>query len=217
MNGLLLVAGQGRCGSSVLLQMLHKGGMPVAGTFPDYECEEVNPFFSTSLDGRCAIPTQWLQAQDGRALKLLCPQMFALDGINVAGTLYLTRSLREQALSMQKLLGVSQAAAVAMEQSIAADDSVSLAILRLRGPLLRLSFEQIITDPRGTAAAVAAFVASCGGPALDVAAMTSAVLHRTPDCRPDMSIEAAQIQIAEERAANSARNFENSAHLNWPE
>lgn len=42
MDTLILVCGFGRCGSSLVMQMLDVGGLPVVGSFPDYERAEAS-------------------------------------------------------------------------------------------------------------------------------------------------------------------------------
>src|SRR5271163_1780808 len=36
----VVVTGFGRCGSSLVMQMLHAAGFPVTGEYPSFECEE---------------------------------------------------------------------------------------------------------------------------------------------------------------------------------
>ena len=206
MSGVLVVAGLGRCGSSMVMRMLHAGGMQVVGTAPDYEVAEMMP----TVDGY-TINADWWNAQAGRAVKFLDPTMFVLpDNAAVAGTIYLKRNHLEQAASQVKFLREMFPSAMTMEArdmipriaaSLPADDAAARASLAARGPVLDLTFEQLLADPRGSAMAIWNFLAlkqslDCFN--LDIAAMTAVVLDRHAVCAPDMSIEVRLAAQAEE-------------------
>jgi len=217
-SGVLFVAGLGRCGTTAVMTMLRAGGMPVAGSAPDFECAEMYPFdaFNESVPSEYDIPpmapTIWLNSQAGRAVKYIDPSMIRISAdAAVAGSIFLTRDPHQQAYSQMKLLrgmfpnAMSKAPAGAvlrMAAGIERDAATSLQQLQARGPVLELTFEQLITDPRGTAVAIADFVLNLFEISIDVAAMTAVVHQRKPECLPDLVVELTAIQRAEAAEAS---------------
>ena len=94
----LVVAGLGRCGTSLAMQLLDRAGYPCFGEYPSYETDETNPL--------CGIPADLLQRNEGRAVKIIDPHHAAeMCGISFNGcrVIYLTRDLTEQARSQIKM------------------------------------------------------------------------------------------------------------------
>jgi hypothetical protein len=89
----LIVAGQGRCGTSLVMQMLARAGVAVTGNAPTYEVvpEETSPAY-------------WRENFGGKAIKILDPHLkrppFGLQ----YRAIWLDRNLEQQALSQVKLL-----------------------------------------------------------------------------------------------------------------
>lgn len=84
------VAGLGRCGSSLTLQMLDAAGVPTVGSFPSYED-----------DDRLAELT-WHQAFEGRAFKLIDPHRWVALPPKLDLLIWLDRDPSEQAASQYK-------------------------------------------------------------------------------------------------------------------
>ena len=59
-----IVAGLGRCGTSLVMRMLDVAGLPTIGGYPDWECPETQGLLETD-------PAAWRSAVDGQAVKLL--------------------------------------------------------------------------------------------------------------------------------------------------
>lgn len=93
---LLMVQGFGRCGSSLTMQMLHAGGMPCAGTFPDFEPS------GTGFGDRNAYLRSI--ANHNIAVKVLEPSLVPVD-VAEARIIWLDRDPIEQAKSALKFLG----------------------------------------------------------------------------------------------------------------
>jgi hypothetical protein len=91
---ILLVCGFGRCGTSLVMQMLDTGGVPVIGRAPAYE-EMVPP--GAGVD-------YWRENFSGRAMKLLDPQRHRPPAGLDYRILWLDRDFHQQALSQVKLL-----------------------------------------------------------------------------------------------------------------
>lgn len=168
---IVLVAGLGRCGTSLVMQMLDAGGFPVAGEFPDYEFEE-----------QMALPFNkhiWLPIALGRAVKALDPFRWPPPlGID-ARCIFLVRNHREQMASQARFVG--GAAGRAQRRSgaklLAKQEQTSLKQLSdvAIGGVLKIAFETLITDPRRAAATLSFML---GG--LDVDRMVRQVRPRQP-------------------------------------
>src|SRR5690348_17944000 len=92
MNRVLIVAGLGRCGSSLMMQMLQRGGMKCAGEFPAFEMPETN---------HCSISREWLSQFSGGAVKILDPHLCTIEN-TPAVVLWLSRDHWHQAKSQIK-------------------------------------------------------------------------------------------------------------------
>ena len=93
----LLVCGLGRCGTSMVMQMLAAGGVAVTGAAPAHERDETLRLGSAEAQA-------WLRAQTGRAVKLLDPHRNGVPDDVPAITIWLNRNLDDQAASHFKML-----------------------------------------------------------------------------------------------------------------
>ncbi len=182
----IIVAGLGRCGSSLVMQMLAAAGAPCVGTYPDFE-----DAVSVLLDPRdTEAQREFYNTCKGRAVKLLDPHLnqppIGLD----YRCIFLSRHPVEQAKSMLKLLGMAnnRKARKAMEQSVRTDTGrARLAMTKIGdGRYLNITFENLIHDPEGTARVIADWVRTYRGQPLDVAAMARCVRRRPATCLPHM-------------------------------
>lgn len=202
-RSIVAVCGFGRCGSSMTMQMLHAGGVPVVGEFPAFEDEHVSCI---------PIDLLWLECQRGKALKILDPQR-VLKRAPPLRVIWLDRDAKEQARSTIKFMsamsgGTMQFARDSVRRlaaSYSQDRRAAMALFaRLQASVLVLRFEDVLSDP----VAVAAKMSSIVGPFNERAA-AAAVLRRPASCAPDMSIEQSFIERSEiadapvERGVNS--------------
>jgi len=193
-----LVCGFGRCGSSLTMQMLEAGGMPVTGDYPTFE------------DAHGAQPgnTAWFQRQIGGAVKVLDPQRVGLPKDIPCRVIWLDRRPEEQAKSQVKILrqlqhvgGLNRHAVRAFAASYGPDRVKALAAIRAAGfGLLQLSFEGLLAAPLPSAMTIAHFL---GEPMMDWHRMARVVQPRSTACRPDMSLE---ISLLAEREASLMRS-----------
>ena len=188
----ILVAGLGRCGSSLLMQMLAASGLRCAGDAPSYE-----------------FPIDWIEDDDGErdyyipadfvakhdAVKILWPARFRVEAATGAVVVWLDRNWREQARSLRKLAATvsndvppeSPDVMAAMQKNLAEMRRASVGVLR-GYPRLETSFENIIMRALDAARDVAEF-AEGYGIVLDPAAMASVVEARSPRCAESISRE----------------------------
>lgn len=190
---LIIVSGLGRCGSSLVMQMLAAAGVPHVGTFPDFEDMAVNP---------PAVTRAVLEALEPCALKVLDPHragpIFA--GLN-AVVVWLDRDRIEQAASQIKLARFARTGEVppratrrevrAMASVLDSDRTKSRAVL---SPLqsIRISYENLIHEPLLIAHWLADRLAEVGY-SLDPEVMAACVHKSTAVCAPGLGMEAALV------------------------
>lgn len=174
----IIVAGLGRCGSSMLMQLLHSGGVPCVGEWPSFEDSRVRERVAPSFVAGCA----------GRALKVLDPQRVGLPGD--VRVIWLDRDHRQQAKSHAKFLAAmtghqyDRAGRRALVGSLVRDTHAAMATIGSR-PLVRLRFEEVLQNPLTTAFSLSQFI----GVAMDIDAAARAVKVRSPECAPGLDME----------------------------
>lgn len=192
MDHLLLVSGFGRCGSSLVMQMLSAGGIPVAGEFPAFEDERA---------AMGQIDTAWLAAQKGRGVKILDPHLPEIASHLPRGipckTIFLTRNHKQQAKSNAQFMRLLEGRSTdrryvrAVATGYRKDEPKALRVLNALGPMMRLRFEALINEPRRAAERIAHFLK-----AGQVEAMAAAVLPRSALCSDNMWPEALLVERA---------------------
>ena len=184
----LVVAGLGRCGSTMVMHMLAAGGQPCVGTAPAFEVDEA-----------MSIDRSWFNSLRGQAVKVLNPHEVGIPDDVPRRTIYLERRVEEQAKSICKLLSLVDGRPVPsaryrrlMQDSLKRDNKTAKAMLRLptgpknSGRLIVMQFEEILAFPH-QAARQLSMMAMVGS--FDVAAAAAIVQHRSPFCASDMAIE----------------------------
>lgn len=178
----VIVAGLGRCGSSLTMQMLAAGGMPCVGEPPAFEDARLEP-------GR-HVDEAWFRGLIGNAIKVLDPHHVQLPKAATARVIWLNRDYREQAASQAKFLqavagiGGVEDVAIAFRRSMPAERKQALCALA-GWPILEQAFEALILEPEAAAHAINAFV----GGHLDEAAMAHVVRRRPTECAPGLEME----------------------------
>lgn len=168
MNELVLVSGLGRCGLSLMMQMLDAGGLPVwspnRAKWPDYELGE-NTHENYVPQGATGL------------MKWVDPTRFAPPRW-VKRTVYLTRNAHQQAKSMSKLIGGGPAFArrdlQALANGIRRDNKRAIAAAAARGAVLPVSFADLIGNPTEVLRRVEVFI----GAPIDIDRAQLALRHR---------------------------------------
>ena len=183
-----IVAGFGRCGSSLVMQMLAAGGMPTP--YSEYPSYEINISNTRVL----------MSALQGGAIKVLDPHVNRPPVGPEYRWIWLDRDPVQQAKSMAKFWKAAMVEAPselppmpeftrdqiaklteAFKRDRPRANGVMLKYTQCTG-ILKLRFEAILADPAGAAKKLNAF---CGG-GLDEKAMVAAVHPRGPECLPYM-------------------------------
>jgi hypothetical protein len=175
----IFVAGLGRCGTTMVMTMLDRGGFPVGDLAPAYEDR------TPMLPGKVLMKD--LEPFRGIAIKWIDPTLSKLPPGLRARTIWLERDPLEQARSQFKLLGirVSRAQVRAMASAVRSDTVRARQIVERLGPVLPMSFERILAAPIIEAARIRDFLGH-----LDIAKASAAVIRRPAACAPDLIVEA---------------------------
>ena len=187
----LLVCGFGRCGSSLVMQMLAAGGMPVAGEWPAFEDEVASP----------SNPARDWAGAAGKAVKVIDPFRIRLPE-GRCPAIWLDRDRREQARSQAKFaatmmgLRFGRSGERKLQSSYLSDRPKAMAALSGRS-IECMQFEDVLRDPRGAAATLARI----SGRTLDEVAMARVVRPRVPTCYPTML----EFEMIAERQACAGR------------
>jgi hypothetical protein len=184
------VAGFGRCGTSLTMAMLAAGGLPVVGRGAIFE----DPHFTPGRTNE-----RWLLAQSGRIVKWVCPLSTYCPEAAQGRILWLDRDPEEQARSQVKLALAcgerwadpdAKASAIAAQIRDHTDRALSYA--SDQGPVARLSFEDLLSDPLESAKRIAAFFRPFG--VLDVARASAVVRPRGAACADGMEVDIATVR-----------------------
>lgn len=180
----IVVAGLGRCGSSLTMQMLSAAGIPSIGSYPDFEDDRTSRF---------SFNASWLSGLNDCAVKILDAHRLPIKTLQNHILIWLDREPSEQARSMLKFVarmysGIRQGRNErrALCASIEKDTVAARAKLLAANPLasIRINFENLITRPYGEAAYIAEFLHMFGY-AAEAAKMGAVVRDRNPACLPE--------------------------------
>lgn len=177
----LAVCGFGRCGSSLLMQMLSAGGIETTGPYPSFEDYRSN-FVSFDLP--------WFAEQRGRAVKILDPHKApSIDGVSHVA-IWIDRDPGEQAKSFSKFLRATMAIDMTrvtrrrFEKSFRRERQDAMRKASTDpARLFRLTFEQLVEQPQFVLSVLAPWLEGFGFRIAQDAALT-AVVPRGRKCLP---------------------------------
>lgn len=179
----VLVCGHGRCGSSLVMQMMQAGGYPCFGNFPAFEPKETG--FDRDINSL-------LKLIEGHSAKIIDPQINEWTDLKGVCVVWLSRDRNEQAASQLKFLriigGINAPPGSKRQFSKSYGPDTAEALRRLTkagATVLRLQFEAILANPWSAAASIRNFV----GVSMDVEAMAACRIERHPACQEGLDIE----------------------------
>jgi hypothetical protein len=177
---IVFVSGFQRCGSSLLMQMLAAGGLPVV-----HDPQMGYPSYETHLN----LTGASLNAYDGHALKWLEPEHCMPPPVPFdIRVIWMARDHVQQARSavkfMRAVAGLKSpdSAVRKLARSYNRSEAKSIGLWQRRGAVRILQFERLISDGRRCAVEIASFV----GIPLNVDAMSLQVRPRSPRCLPEL-------------------------------
>lgn len=94
----IIVAGMGRCGTSLMMQMLHAAGVPCVGRYPAFE---------TDHSSIRHFDANFIAQLGDVAMKLIDPKHFQIPDLRHHVVVWLDRDADQQAASALKLLGIA--------------------------------------------------------------------------------------------------------------
>lgn len=184
----VIVAGLGRCGSSLTMQMLHTAGLRCAGAWPAFEPNEV--------DHR-PVDEAWLRGFQGGAVKVLDPHLTPLPAGVPNLTIWLDRIPADQAASQAKFASMAVGGPRPDRQhrrrwarKLMQERGHARAALWAMGygPALDVRYENLITRAVVEVVRIAALLRPLGIEA-DVDAMRRCIRKTDPSCAPDLAME----------------------------
>ena len=174
-----IVSGLPRSGTSMMMQMLQAGGLPVLAD-QSRPADEDNPqgYFEFDPVKRTKRDASWLATASGQAVKIVCLLLYDLPAEHEYRVLFMNRCMDEIMASQQVMLarrGTSGAGQSASEMGRIFEDQLN----RIRDWLSRqahihalpLEYHRVLADPSGEANHIREFL----GLNLDVLAMAKAV------------------------------------------
>lgn len=182
----IVVAGQGRCGTSLMMQMLYAAGVPCVGNWPDFETG------ASSFGG--FDPTAFA-ALRGKAIKLITPAELPIGEMPNHIVIWLDRDPEEQARSQLKMVAsfvrhvdMSRKNIRAMAAGNRRERAPNMAAIGANGrcPTLILSFEHLLTEPTDASIRIDAFLHEHDYRGLNFEAMRRQIRLRSPACYPGM-------------------------------
>lgn len=187
----VIVAGLGRCGTTLLMNMLAAGGMECAGFVPAYEDER-------SSDG--PLDREWFASLSGRAIKVLNPHHNPPPKDVPSVAIWLDRNPKDQARSQAKLVHLlagmpmpDRAHMLRWRKGLTTERMEAREALRKHSQIvLTLAFETVLQSPANAAWMLADGLKRWA--ALDAKAMAAVVRPRSPVCAPDLAVETALLR-----------------------
>lgn len=183
-----IITGQGRCGSSLIMQMLAAAGLPVVGSPSFYEDER------SSIS---KFDPDWLVSLDGKYVKVLGVQHLKLKPADYR-FIFLKRNPSEQAMSQNKFQTIVNRGKAesyeGMKWQVRRQNKLCLKKCKSLGETLEMRFEHLIDYPELQIGRLCMFLNL--RPLRDYGhLMISRIVSRETKCLPTMEIE----QVLSER------------------
>ena len=104
-NGIIIVSGLPRCGTSLMMQMLDKGGVPVV-TDHIRTADRDNPrgYYEFEQVKRIKDDVSWLAEARGKAFKMVSQLLYELPASERYRIIFMERDLEEMLVSQEKML-----------------------------------------------------------------------------------------------------------------
>ena len=180
----VVVSGLPRSGTSMMMQMLSRGGLPVLSDNKRV-ADEDNPrgYFEYEKSKNLGTDASWIPEARGRVVKIVAQLLDQLPSGHDYRIIFMERDLNEVIVSQKRMLERQGKKGAQMEDSDLArvfSEQISRVLVRLsmrRLPVLRITFSDAICQPEETAARVNAFL----GGILEEKSMAAAIepdLHR---------------------------------------
>lgn len=176
-SDIVVVSGLPRSGTSLMMQMLHRGGVEVV-TDNIRAADSDNPrgYFEYELVKKIESDVSWLPATRGKAFKMISQLLYHLPATETYRVIFMERDLDETLLSQEKMLqrlGRTGAprAAIKAAYSTHLEQLHEWLERQSHFSVVRVSFDELVNRPELQAERVNQFLAG----AADVSAMVQTV------------------------------------------
>lgn len=181
---MIIVSGSGRCGSTLMMHMLDAVGVQTyANDKAAFEHDDL------TIDADIA---KLLPVIGDRACKILDPYHMRWPERCEVPVIWMDRNFKEQAKSQVKLLRMGSGFSIpgqawrAIAKSLEMDIPVCMALYRRLGArVLRVRFEELLSEPLLVASRVIDFLGLSADPHI----MARQVRQRSPNCATDLEME----------------------------
>jgi len=176
MKTIIVVTGLARCGSSLMMQMIHAGGYPIS-------CHPGNEAISGEHNSQTETLKQIASGSaNGKAVKSLDPLNFPLPPGNDYTFIWMERNYSQQADSMGKFLSalgipVNRKGMRSLEASLPKDTDKSIKYLKRLGEVYRFSFEDCLLKTSVVIERICDII-----PGLNASIMPSVIINRGVEC-----------------------------------
>lgn len=177
---IILVTGLGRCGSSLVMQMLNAAGIETTGEKPFYEAQQAK---------LSAFNADWVADQNGKAVKVLGLNHCKLNKADYK-IIYCLRDHKIQAKSQKKFyeqIHHRTPKTQILTARIRKESKLCLAAAKRAGPVLSLRFEDFQDNPIRCIADMCKFLNL--DPEKVSIPMYNCIIRRDKGCMPDMRVE----------------------------
>jgi hypothetical protein len=180
----------------MIMNMLHRGGIPCAGRRPAFEPEEMMP---------PKVNLTWLRGQRGEVVKWVSPLYSPITPADMSGvpaaTILMGRDVKEMARSQVKMMSTigvmnSRQTRLAMARSMVNDQPRMEAMLNALGSVYHLSFEWVLANPEEAASKLQAIIRAEFNEGFNAEEAARVPLKRPSACAPDLSIEENMLRSA---------------------
>jgi predicted AlkP superfamily phosphohydrolase/phosphomutase len=175
---IIVVSGLPRSGTSMMMQILHAGGVPVM-TDEKREADENNPlgYFEYEPVKNLAKDSKWVGNAEGKVVKIISQLLYFLPQQYRYKIIYMNRDLDEVMQSQQKMLGKSeQEMSMAVYESFRQEHDKMKKWVEKRPnvSLLEMNYSNVVENPEGECLKIINFI----GREMDLEKMTANVSSR---------------------------------------
>jgi hypothetical protein len=182
----IIVTGLPRSGTSLLMQMLSGGGVPVlTDDLRTPDTDNPRGYFELEAVKRTDRDSSWLAQAPGKAVKVVAPLLPHLPQDLAYDVLFIERPIEEVLRSQAAMMARRGLPSPTPDEDAALRGIFEKSLVRANAWLaaasharvLRLAYPALVAEPQHTAEQIAGFLS----PTLDIAVMTKAVdptLHR---------------------------------------
>lgn len=178
---IVVVSGLPRSGTSLAMQMITAGGVePLTDNERVADIDNPRGYYELEAVKRLKQDAAWIDGARGKVVKVISHLLADLPAGETYRVVFVERDLDEILLSQAKMMArlgrpAPPQDAVRRAFVVHLESLERLAESREDFTLLRVAYAEMVASPESASRRIADFLAECGFPGLDVAAMAEAV------------------------------------------